>query len=96
MKKIKRGRGRPTSEMQQFYAMEDARRQAKELFSTSYPDAMKYIASLVNDASAPKNLRLSAAKVVKEQVEAWLEEHYAELEPEEDSQEDEIPGQIVI
>lgn len=80
MPKLKRGRGRPTAEMQQIYAMDAAQAQVKELFAEKYMDAMKYIVELVGDDQAPKNLRFQAAKTVKEQVEGWLEEHYEAME----------------
>lgn len=80
MPKLKRGRGRPTAEMQQIYAMDAAQAQVKELFADKYMDAMKYIVELVMDQDAPKNLRFQAAKTVKEQVEGWLEEHYEAME----------------
>lgn len=80
MPKLKRGRGRPTAEMQQIYAMDAAQAQVKELFADKYLDAMKFIVELVMDGEAPKNLRFQAAKTVKEQVEGWLEEHYEAME----------------
>lgn len=80
MPKLKRGRGRPTAEMQQIYAMDSAQAQVKELFADTYLDAMKYIVELVTDDGAPKNLRFQAAKTVKEQVEGWLEEHYEAMD----------------
>ena len=80
MPKLKRGRGRPTAEMQQIYAMDSAQAQVKELFADKYLDAMKFIVELVSDGEAPKNLRFQAAKTVKEQVEGWLEEHYEAME----------------
>lgn len=84
-KKIKRGRGRPTAEMQQIYAMDAAQAKVKELFADKYLDAMRYIAELVTDKTASPNLRYTAAKAVKEQVEEWLLEHYESMEEEESS-----------
>ena len=83
MPKLKRGRGRPTAEMQQIYAMDAAQAQVKELFADKYLDAMRYIAELVTDEKASANLRFTAAKTIKEQVEGWLEEHYEAMEEEE-------------
>lgn len=83
MPKLKRGRGRPTAEMQQIYAMDAAQAQVKELFADKYLDAMRYIAELVTDDKASPNLRFTAAKTIKEQVEGWLEEHYEAMEEEE-------------
>lgn len=80
MPKLKRGRGRPTAEMQQIYAMDAAQAQVKELFADKYLAAMKYIAELVTDDKASPNLRFTAAKTIKEQVEGWLEEHYEAME----------------
>ena len=41
MPKLKRGRGRPTAEMQQIYAMDAAQAQVKEIFAGRYLDAMR-------------------------------------------------------
>lgn len=88
MPKLKRGRGRPTAEMQQIYAMDAAQATVKELFADNYLAAMQYIVGLVKDDKALPSLRLQAAKAVKEQVEEWLEEHYASME-------EEVPEEIV-
>ena len=96
-KKIKRGVGRPPKELQQLYAMQDAQAEVKELFADTYLDAMKYMASLVTDEKASANLRFTAAKAVKDQVEAWLLEHYESMEDdEEETQEKTQVQQIVI
>lgn len=97
MPKLKRGRGRPTAEMQQIYAMDAAQANVKELFAENYMEAMKYIVNLVTDNDAPKPLRLQAAKVIKEQVEEWLAEHYEAMEEETPIPEvDSTPHKIVI
>nr|DAY73817.1 MAG TPA: hypothetical protein [Caudoviricetes sp.] len=80
MAKIKRGRGRPTAEMQQIYAMIEAEAKVKELFAEKYVEAAKYIVDLIDDKDAPKNLKFQAAKTIKEQVEGWMQEHYEENE----------------
>ena len=86
MAKIKRGRGRPTAEMQQIYAMIAAEAKVKELFADKYVEAAQYIVDLIDDKDAPKNLKFQAAKTIKEQVEGWMEEHYAESEEIDDPQ----------
>lgn len=88
MRKIKRGVGRPSTEMQQLFAMQAAQAEVKEIFADTYLAAMKYMADLVNDEKASPNLRFTAAKAVKEQVEAWLLEHYESMEDNEDSESD--------
>jgi len=80
MAKIKRGRGRPTAEMQQIYAMIAAEAKVKELFAEKYVAAAQYIVDLIDDKEAPKNLKFQAAKTVKEQVETWMGEHFEENE----------------
>lgn len=80
MAKIKRGRGRPTAEMQQIYAMIAAEAKVKELFADKYVEAAKYIVDLIDDKDAPKNLKFQAAKTIKEQVEGWMQEHFEENE----------------
>lgn len=96
MPKLKRGRGRPTAEMQQIYAMDAAQANVKELFADHYLDAMKYIVELVQDKEAPKPLRFQAAKAIKEQVEDWLEEHYEAMEEETPTVAEDAPKKIVI
>ncbi len=95
-KKLKRGRGRPTAEMQQIYAMDEAQAKVKELFAAKYLDAMKYIVNLVDDPEAAKNLKFQAAKTIKEQVEGWLEEHYESLEEDDIAETESQPQRIVI
>ena len=95
MAKIKRGRGRPTAEMQQIYAMDAAQAKVKELFADKYLDAMTYIASLVTDEKVSPNLRYTAAKAVKDQVEEWLLEHYEAMD-EEDNGSDQPVTKISI
>ena len=96
--KLKRGRGRPTQEMQQIYAMDAAQTQVKEIFADKYLDAMRYIANLVTDDKASPNLRFTAAKTLKEQVESWLEEHYIAMEAEDEVEdnEDKVTSKITI
>lgn len=98
MPKLKRGRGRPTAEMQQIYAMDAAQASVKELFAEHYLEAMRYIVELVNDKDAAKPLRFQAAKAIKEQVEEWLEEHYEAMEEETPAVQntDDAPKKIVI
>ncbi|BDU12021.1 hypothetical protein [Escherichia phage phiWec190] len=96
MPKLKRGRGRPTAEMQQIYAMDAAQATVKELFAENYLAAMKYIVELVYDNEAAKPLRFQAAKAIKEQVEDWLEEHYEAMEEETPTVVEEQPKKIVI
>lgn len=83
--KNKRGRGRPTKELQQLIELEEAQDKGKEIYGGSYVDAMQYIADVASgkQASTPQ-LRLSAARVVKEQVEAWLKDAYKESDSEEE------------
>ncbi|UPW38457.1 hypothetical protein ESCO32_00009 [Escherichia phage vB_EcoM_ESCO32] len=95
MPKLKRGRGRPTAEMQQIYAMDAAQAQVKEIFAGRYLDAMRYIADLVVDEKASANIKLTASKIIKEQVEEWLEEHYESME-EDILPENSPPQKIVI
>jgi len=95
MKKLKRSVGRPPKELQQIYAMDDAQGTVKEIFADRYLEAMRYIADLVVDDKASPNLRFTAAKTVKDQVEAWLEEHHASMEAEDD-QDDSESEAIVI
>lgn len=92
--KIKRGRGRPTAEMSQIYAMIEAEAKVKELFADKYVAAAQYIVDLIDDSNAPKNLKFQAAKTIKEQVETWMEEHFEENTDEEP--EDNIPVKIRI
>ena len=98
MPKLKRGRGRPTAEMQQIYAMDEAQARVKELFAEHYLEAMRYIVELVNDKDAAKPLSFQAAKAIKEQVEEWLEEHYEAMEEETPAVQntDDVPKKIVI
>lgn len=93
MPKIKRGRGRPTAEMQQIYAMIAAEAKVKELFADKYVEAAKYIVDLIDDKDAPKNLKFQAAKTIKEQVEGWMQEHFEESE--EDEAEEAAPRQKI-
>lgn len=93
MPKIKRGRGRPTAEMQQIYAMIAAEAKVKELFADKYVEAAKYIVDLIDDKDAPKNLKFQAAKTIKEQVEGWMQEHFEESE--EDESEEAAPRQKI-
>lgn len=96
MPKLKRGRGRPTAEMQQIYAMDSAQAQVKELFADKYLDAMRYIADLVTDDKASPNLRFTAAKTIKEQVEGWLEEHYEAIAEGEEEVPEAVPERLKI
>lgn len=96
MPKLKRGRGRPTAEMQQIYAIDAAQAQVKEIFAGRYLDAMRYIADLVVDEKASANIKLTASKIIKEQVEEWLEEHYESMEEEDILPENSPPQKIVI
>ncbi|WNL63190.1 hypothetical protein [Citrobacter phage Tr1] len=95
-KKIKRGRGRPTAEMQQIYAMDDAQAKVKELFAANYLEAMEYIVGLLSDKDAAKTLKFQAAKTIKDQVEGWLDEHYESLEEEDEVDETAKRERIVI
>ena len=90
--KGRRGRGRPTKELQQLIELERAQDRGKEIYGSSYVASMQYIADVASGATpSTPQLRLSAARVVKEQVEAWLNDAYKELpedeekEPEEDT-----------
>jgi len=88
MRKIKRGVGRPSVEMQQLFAMQAAQAEVKEIFADTYVAAMRYMASLVNDEKASPNLRFTAAKAVKDQVETWLLEHYESMEDDGEEEDD--------
>lgn len=96
MPKLKRGRGRPTAEMQQIYAMDAAQATVKELFADNYLKAMQVIVNVLNDDKALVSHRLAAAKTVKEQVETWLEEHYATLDDDEEEKATESTAKKVI
>ena len=83
--KNKRGRGRPTKALQQLIELEEAQDRGKEIYGKNYVEAMQYIADVASGATpSTPQLRLSAARVVKEQVEAWLNDAYKESESEDE------------
>lgn len=94
--KPKRGRGRPTAEMQQIYAMINAEAKVKELFADKYVKAAEYIVGLVDDQEAAKPVRLQAAKIIKEQVESWMQEHFEEQNEDVPEQEETTRPKISI
>lgn len=97
--KNKRGRGRPTKALQQLIELEDAQDKGKEIYGNAYVKAQQYIADVATgETPSTPQLRLQAARVIKEQVEAWLQEAYKDQErdPEDDSEsEKEAPLRIV-
>lgn len=94
--KNKRGRGRPTKALQRLIELEDAQDKGKEIYGNAYVSAQQYIANVATgETPSTPQLRLQAARVVKEQVEAWLAEAYKEASAE-DETEDETDQPIQI
>lgn len=80
-KPIKLGRGRPTKEVATRLAMLEAQSEVKEKMILAYPEAGDYIIDVLKGKipSTPQ-VRMAAAKTVKDLVENWLKESSEEDE----------------
>lgn len=83
MKKVKKGRGRPSREQLLERTLEATTLEGNELFVNAYSYAMQYIVNTLQNEKAPTQARLSCAKMIKETVEEIVEQ-IIEDEAEED------------
>ncbi len=84
--KKKRGVGRPARMDKLLFDMQAAVLKGQEDLAVAYPTAVKYLIETLSDSKASVTNKISAAKTIKECVEASLNE--MELEDEEGDSQD--------